>query len=83
MRIKLLGLLLSFSLLLCGCTGNTAEKKNSEEAVKKTQNVFAMNTYITPLMERTQNQRLRIPKTVSESLKSYYPSPMKAVKFTW
>ena len=47
MRIKLLGLLLSFSLLLCGCTGNTAEKKNSEEAVKKTQNVFAMNTYIT------------------------------------
>ena len=30
MRIKLLGLLLSFSLLLCGCTGNTAEKKNSE-----------------------------------------------------
>lgn len=47
MKIKLLGILLIFSLLLCGCTGNTAEKKNSKEAVKETKNVFAMNTYIT------------------------------------
>lgn len=47
MKIKLLGLLLSISLLLCGCTGNATGRDNSEEAVKETQNVFAMNTYIT------------------------------------
>lgn len=47
MKIKLLGLLLSISLLLCGCAGNTTEKKNSEETIQQTQNVFAMNTYIT------------------------------------
>lgn len=47
MKIKLLALFLSFSFLLCGCTGKTSDDLGVDEAVKETKNVFAMNTYIT------------------------------------
>lgn len=47
MKIKLLAIFLSFSFLLCGCTGKTTDDLEAKEAVKETKNVFAMNTYIT------------------------------------
>lgn len=47
MKIKLLALFLSFSFLLCGCTGTMTDNIGVDDEVKETKNVFAMNTYIT------------------------------------
>ena len=47
MRKALAGILLSFSVLLCGCSGRAAGASADSGQEKETVNLFAMNTYIT------------------------------------